>query len=283
MEYIRLTEKNRSWFAPLLGDAQNNLWTAANHYALGAVDQGRACGLLIFHWTGELADIVYLTVADACRRRGVATGLVQDLCRHAYAVTVPVTADFAATDKSDPLYLFFADMDNFTVGEDEGGVFRLSCGELRESRRMKEFLPLGSGIVPFFSLPEWDQKRFCHTLAAQNIPYAREWEDHRPLMVEDLCLCWAEEEVEAAVFVERTAGRDLSPAFVRNDGRRQIRLFGLFAEMEKRIAESGEEGDFVIAATTEKVRKLVEKLYPSARPEEMFFRAVWDMTVQEDN
>ncbi|MDR2132327.1 MAG: GNAT family N-acetyltransferase [Clostridiales Family XIII bacterium] len=282
MEYIRLTEKNRSWFAPLLDDAQKGLWTAANHYALGAADRGKACGLLIFHWTGESADIVHLAVADAFRRRGVATGLVQCLCRHAYAVTAPVTADFAASDKSDPLYLLFANMDNFTVSEDEGGIFRLSCGEIQESRRMKEFLPPGAVIVPFFSLPEWDRKRFCHTLAAQNIPYAREWEDHRPRMSEDLCLCWAEEEVEAAVFVERTAERELSPAFVWSGGRRQNRLFGLLAETEKRIAESGEEGDFVIAATTEKARKLVEKLYPRARMEETFFRAVWDMTVEED-
>jgi GNAT superfamily N-acetyltransferase len=282
MEYIRLTEETRPWFAPLTDGGREDLWTEADCHALGAVDRGRACGLLVFHWTGEIADIVRLVVSDDCRRRGVATGLVQSLCRHAYAATAPVTAVFAARDKGDPLYLLFANMDNFTVGEEEGGVFRLACGEIRASRRLEAFLPRQAVVRPFFSLPEREQERFLRRPDIQNLRYVQEWAEHRERMEEPLCLCFAEESAEAAVFVERTAENGLLLAFVRHDRQRQKSLFGVLAELEKRIAESDTQATLTIEAVTAVSAGTVEKLYPGVRPAERFFRAVWDMTPRED-
>ena len=132
-EYIRLTEQTLHWFQSLLPPAHQTLREQEGFFILGAVQAGVACGTLVFQLQQlaevPMANIRFLAVAEGYRRRGIATGLIRFLCRCCYDSVTPVLCTFSAPDKTDPVYLLFAEMEDFSVAEAEGYVCQipLSC------------------------------------------------------------------------------------------------------------------------------------------------------------
>lgn len=131
-EFIRITDKTLHWFQPLLEEPliRRLANPESGTYAIGAVEDKTACGVLVFRTGDPAAEILTLAVSPQYRRRGIARGMVEYLCRHAWATVTPVVCSFAAPDRQDPVYLFFAHLESFSVAPEEGLVCRVPLSEL---------------------------------------------------------------------------------------------------------------------------------------------------------
>lgn len=281
LEVTRLTESNLHWFQSILTPTwMEKLYHDANTTALGAVRDGAACGVLIFHEIGPVADIVYLTVSDSYRRQGIATALVQFLCRYANQSVTPVTCTFLAEDDDDPMLNLFRDLPTFTVTEEDGYCCTISFAQLRKPNRLSHLCGLAQNVRPFFSLPALVQRNFRTHLAAAGVPYLREMSTDPKDYAAELCLCClTQDSVDAALFVEPAEdGLYLSLAWCLPGKQRS--LMGLLAQACGRVTADDSQGNLHLAAVTPAVTSIAEKLFPDRTITGRFYQAVWDMVVE---
>ena len=173
--YIRITEKTMHWFLPLLSEEEILALQSADAmaYAIGAVSDKTACGVLVFHMRGEIAEITYLAVSDAFRRKGIATGMIQYLCQFAWDSITPIICTFAAADQKDEIYQLFHSMENFSIQEEDGFYCHIPFAEMADAplaairkgnRRYQEF----------FSLPLTERRCFYEELLSRKVYYLKE-------------------------------------------------------------------------------------------------------------
>ena len=75
-EFIRITDETLHWFSPLLSeDLCRQLTQQKSLYAIGAVEDRVACGILVFCIGKPAAEIRMLVVSPEYRRRGIARRL----------------------------------------------------------------------------------------------------------------------------------------------------------------------------------------------------------------
>ncbi len=277
MQYIRLTNDTLKWFLPLLPpEEERALLAGGDVYAIGAVYEGNACGILVFSVSDELVDIRYLAVSPSYRRKGVARGMLQYLCSCADTAVTPVTCVFPAHDKQEPVYLLFAGLDTFSVSEEEGYRCRLSMAAARSSPRLVKLRGRGGRPRPFFELPATEQKRFFRMLLQQDIYYLREIP--KESYVKPLCLYTfgANGGIASAVFVSELeeGSPDLELNFAWAAPGRQNDLISLLAEVSGLLPQ---EGKLWISAVNPASVSIVDKLLPDREITDRFYRASWDM------
>ncbi len=277
MQYIRLTNDTLKWFLPLLPpEEERALLAGGDVYAIGAVRDESACGILVFSATDELVNIRYLAVSPSYRRKGIARGMLQYLCKYADTAVTPVTCVFPAHDKQEPVYLLFAGLDTFSVSEEEGYRCRLSMAEVRNSPRLVKLRERGGRPRPFFELPAKEQKGFFQMLFQQDIYYLREIP--KESYVKPLCLytSGANGSITSAVFMSELekGSPDLELNFAWAAPGRQNDLIGLLAEVSGLLLQ---EGDLWISAVNPVSASMVDKLLPDREITDRFYRASWDM------
>ncbi len=274
-EYFRITEDTLHWFLPLLPkNEEDALKRGQDIFAVGAACGRRACGILVFQ-TGEIADIRYLAVAEEYRRKGIATGMVEFLCRHMWESATPVTCTFSAEDMLDPLYCLFDDMGNFSVAREEGFACRIPLAALAENKMLAPLMGKELGHPSFFSLTPLEQKNFLQKMHEQGNLYLREIKEEQ--YIKPLCLCGVDGgDVKAAVFVTQEEAPDLELAFAWCGQGWQKTLIELLAQAGAQIPRNA-EGYLSIAAVTPVSAGIVEKLLPERETLGGYYRAVWDM------
>ena len=276
-EYIRITENTLHWFLTLLPEQEVQAMRKERMiYAIGAVSEKTACGVLVFQIDNEIAEIRYLAVADSFRRKGIATGMIQYLCRHAWESVTPVICTFSASGYEDELYRFFRSLDTFTVTQEEGFYCTIPLAKLASS----PLSAMGKRKVryqEFFSLPLTVRRRFFSDMLEKKIYFLREIREEE--FIKSLCLCnIAESDVKAAIFVtgkgEQGTDFELSCAWCLPG--QEAQLIGLLAQAGERIPRDG-DGNLRIAAVTPTSVSIVNRLLPDRVITDYFFRAVWDM------
>lgn len=276
IEYFRITEDMLHWFLPLLSKSEENtLKNGKDIYAIGAVCDKHACGILVFYLE-EMADIRYLAVAEDYRRRGIATGMVTFLCRHMLDSVTPVTCTFSAEGPLNPLRLLFTEMGNFSVAEEEGFACRVRLASLAGNKILAPLRARKRSDPSFFSLTPLEQKGFLQKIYGQDIFYLREIREEQ--YNKPLCLCVADGgEVKAAIFVTQEKDTpDLELAFAWCAPGCQKMLVELLAQASGQIPEDA-EGYLYIAAVTPASAAIVEKILPEREMLGGYCRAVWDM------
>lgn len=272
-EFIRITDETLHWFAPLLSqELCRQLTQRRGMYAVGAVEDRTACGILVFRGGPPAAEIRMLAVAPDFRRRGIARGMVEYLCRHAWDTVTPVVCSFAAPDRRDPVYLFFARLEHFSVTEEEGILCQVPLAQLPYSR----LAALGNrraAIQPFLSLPAVNRRRFFLQLQRQ---HALLWDDFQGAeCCQPLSLCAVDgAAVRAAVFVSQD-GADLDLSFAWCAPGCHHQLMALLARISSLLPREG--GCLRIAAVTPAAVSLVDKLLPDRQVLARYYQAAWDM------
>lgn len=281
MEYIRITDKTMKWYSGLLtGEYREKLIPGSGVYAIGAVADGVACGTLVFRISMDIAEILYIAVSDGYRRRGVATGMIDYLCEHAYRTTTPIICSFAAKDKTDPVYLLFLEHGGFTVGEETGFICRAPIADIAACAQLRAVRGRLKGATGFFSLPEAERRRFRVDLLLSDIFHLRDLDARRTSYIDPLCLCsMGDGDIDAAVFVERETDDDLSLSFAWCADGKQAKLIGLMAEAAARLESMDFGGYMYIAAVNEPSMGIANKLFPEREITQRFYGAVWDMTI----
>lgn len=273
-EWIRLTSETLPWFRPLLGEQWcKRIEQQQNVYAIGAVEDKTACGVLVFCVRELITEIQMLAVAPAYRRRGIARGMVEYLCRHAWETITPVVCSFAAPNRQDPVYLFFAELEHFSVAPEEGMICQVPLAGLAENRRL--MAPRGKGglIQPFFSLPVAMRRHFFRRLEQQG---ALLWDDFDGVSCrQDLSFCvMSGNEILAAMFMSED-GADLELSFVWCAPNAHLQLMELLAQAAVRLPQRA--GKLRIAAVTPVSVSIVDKLLPEREVIAQFYQAAWDM------
>lgn len=276
VSYFRITEEKLHWFAPLLSQSEEAaLKSRGDVYAIGAVCDKCACGILVFQ-LGEIADIRYLAVSEKYRRQGIATGMITFLCRYMWDSLTPVTCSFASKGLDDPIYLLFADMGNFSVAESGGYSCRVSLKELPENKVLAPLKGHKLNHPSFFSLTPSERKGFMQKMYEQNNFYLREIPEEQ--YRKDFCLCNMDgNEVKAAIFITQETGTpDLELAFAWCAPGRQKALIELLAQASAMV-QGDSEGYLYISAVTPPSVAIVEKILPEREMLGSYCQAVWDM------
>jgi hypothetical protein len=224
-------------------------------------------------------EIEHLEVDPAYRGQGIGRGMVSYLCSFAKEYPTPIACTFSAEGKADPLYLFFAELGEFTVEEDVGFVCRIPPA-LWEAGRFRESPQGIRDITPFFSLDAVTRERFAERLRESFVltPPALE-EGHIP----ELCLCRTQgDAVTACALMEKNPAEGLTLSYVYCEPDRSPDLFGIFAELRRRLREPEYRNENVyVAAVTDSAARMVQELFPEAETLRRFYTAVWDMDAGE--
>ena len=284
MEIIRLTGKTIPWFAPLLpDDLTARLAREETLFLLGAVEEKTACGVLAFS-VGETVEIEYLAVSDEFRRRGAANAMLSFLCAHAARTLAPVFCTFAAADKDDPLYLFFAERDDFTVTAfDEVGRMCVTRAQLEESSRLAQIGSRGITVTRFFDRPRLAQRAFLNGLLRSGVFHLRDSAVYNGL-IQPLCLtAGADNDLQAAVFVGRgQEAQELTLTLAWSAPGCSAALMALLAALrELLLREMTPDSTLVIDAVESSSYAIVSKLFPQAVCTAQYYQAVWDMDAAE--
>lgn len=272
-EFIRITDETLHWFSPLLSeDLCRQLTQQKSLYAIGAVEDRVACGILVFCIGKPAAEIRMLVVSPEYRRRGIARGMVQYLCRYAWDTTTPVVCSFSAPDQQDPVYLFFAQLEHFSVTLEDGMMCKVPLSELPRSQ-LAALRNNSAQIRSFFSLPTVTRRQFFVQLQRQ---HELLWDDFDGQdCCQPLCLCATDgTNIQAAAFVSED-GMDLDLSFVWCAAGCHRQLMALLAEMSSLLPQSG--GYLRIAAVTPVSVSLVDKLLPNREILARYYQAAWDM------
>lgn len=249
-------------------------------YAIGAEEDGQICGLLLFRAMDELVvDITSISVDPAHRRQGIANGMIDFLCRHAWESTTAVLCTFAAADRDAPLCRLFVRRGDFTLTETEDYLCRVSCAALEEVR-LSSVPPAGTRIASFYQLPDQVQRSFLKRMTQEGDgAFAKGLRDEREQMLDPLCLCVVDETetVQAAVFCQRH-GEDVSLSLAYSFPGQGRAIMALTGHLRERILAAADRIPRLwIAAVTPQSRKLVETLLPQREITERFYTACWDM------
>ena len=272
-EFIRITDKTLHWFSPLLSeDLCRQLTQQKSVYAIGAVEDRTASGILVFHIGKPATEIRMLAVSPEYRRRGIARGMVGYLCRHAWDTTTPVVCSFAAPNQQDPVYLFFAQLEHFSVAPEDGMICQVPLSQI-PLERLAALRNDRFRIRPFFSLPAVTRRQFFLQLQRQHTLL---WDDFNGTdCCQPLCLCAAEDDTrQAAVFVSQD-GPDLDLSSARCSPGCHRQLMALLAKISGLLPREG--GYLRIAAVTPVTVSLVDKLLPKREVLARYYQAAWDM------
>ena len=258
------------------------LQTEHSLFLIGAVLDQTACGVLAFTLE-ETIEIEYLMVSDAFLQRGTANAMLTFLCTYAAPELIPVYCTFAAEDKTDPLYLFFAEREDFTVEELEGARMAVTRRQIEEADQLKVIDCQGIAVVSFFDRPNRIQKAFLMELARQGIYYL---EDDTVFQesVKPLCLTIGSgEKLKAAVFIGRGENEQewtLSFAWCAPGcSRALIRLFAVLRR--ELLKEMPADGELIVDGVEPTSCAIIQKLFPNAAHRANYFEAVWDMDAVE--
>lgn len=264
-------------FLPLLPEGQQDVSTAGV-YAIGAVKEGQASGILLFRADDLTATIQYVSVAEDRRHQGIANGMIDFLCRYAWENNVAVLGSFAAADWDDPLCSLLTKRGDFTVRETEDYVCCIPCAGL-EHVELNVAPPVGSHIAAFYSLPDNTQRVFLAHMKENDSEFAAGVQEGRGRMLDPLCLCMVDGSgaVTAALFC-RNDGGDVSLLLAYALPGHARAMMALASRLRELLVQTVDTVPYLrIAAVTPESRKLVDTLLPGREITAHFFTICWDM------
>ena len=271
MNEYRVTSRTLPSFLPLLGEEwQRQLASDRDLYAIGAEEDGVACGVLLFRVGSQQVDLVYLMVSEAYRRRGCAVGMVQWLCRFADQEDLAVFAAFSAESEQDPLWQLFHSMENFSIQEDEAAVFTLDAAELGKPSLLDHLGPQ-TPAFPVFQLPGY--------LRQELLRNGLGLDQEEQAYLKELCICApVRDKVSAALlFQPGTEPGEILLSYAFCEPGSQKALMNLLAQDAQRIRDGNPQCRTIRMAVTPASAAILRKLYPQARVTARFYTAAWDM------
>ena len=276
IQYGLIAKKHLEAFLPLLSENRQIL-NSPGIFAVGAVKDGRACGILVFRVDEMTADILYLAVSEVIRRQGIANGLIDFLCKSAWETGTAVLCSFSAADRDDSLCRLLTKRGDFTLAETEDYICRFPCKDLA-AVELSAAAPAGSHLEAFYKLPEDMRSSFFYHLKEDNAEFAWGLLEEQSRMLEPLCLCAVEQgAVQAAIFCQNQEGSVLLSFVYARPGHTRA-LMALTGRLRELLVRAADKVPYLyIAAVTPESRKLVDALLSGREITGRFYTACWDM------
>ncbi len=276
IQYGLVKKSEMQPFLPLIPESEI-ISNADNVYAIGAVNDNEACGILVFNADDIIATIQYIAVSPKHRGKGIANGMIDFLCKYAYRDTIAVVVTFAAKDRDEPICQLLTKRGDFTINEDEDYVCRIPTGELAGIKIPAE-LPRDTVISSFYELSEEQQTAFFLDLKKENEDFAMGIQEEKEFMLKPLCFCAVTNgKVGAAIFCQKQ-DNDVLLSFAYGVPNHARSLMTLIARLRDVLSAAADKVPYLrIAVVNPESRKLVETLYPNREVTQHFYIASWDM------
>lgn len=276
IKYGLLNKNQLTPFLPLLPENEV-VFDAENVFAIGAIDDNTACGIMTFSADEIIVTIQYIAVSPDHRRQGIANGMIDFLCTYAGKETIAVLTTFAAKDRDEPICRLLTKRGDFTINEDEDYICRIPSTELSKLTIPAE-LPYDTVIAAFYELSEEQQNNFFMELKKDNAEFAISLENESSFMLKPLCLCAVTNgKVGAAIFCQKQSS-DVLLTFAYAVPNHIRSLMSLISHLRDLVSAAADKVPYLrIAVVNPESRKLVETLCPNREITSHFYTASWDM------
>ena len=282
IQYGLVADDQTQAFLPLVPDSTvRNLLDDQEILVAGAVKDGKAAGIMIFRKDEFSVDIQYLAVAQDCRRQGIATGMINFLCKIAWNTGKALLCSFMAENRDDPICRLLTKRGDFTMNETGDYICRFPCGELKDVRLGAQ--DAECNIEFFYKLPEHVQNSFIAHMKEDNYEFVRGLNEDKDTMLESLCLCVEEKGVVNAALFCRSQDGDVVLSFLYSKPGYVRSLMALICRLREMLVKVSHKLNYLrIAAVTPESRKLVETILPRREIVGKFYLACWDMNTMGD-
>lgn len=251
MRILKVTPKNLQFFESCLTEDEKTRLETAQLTALGAVVGISPCAVVVFTVKAREAHLEKVFVAEDFRRRGVATGLIEQIQK-----SIPGLFRMSCSYQENryPEFDSFKNRKAFFFEDESFPVYVVKKEEAAGIRLPGEAVDVSA----FFCMEEYAVRRFM------KIEMQKSGEEIDELLAahawaKDACLCHTDgADIDACLLTERTAeGLRLYYAFSGKDG-----AFAFLACFKKilQMVRDGEVPAYEIVCRTERSRRLFAKL-----------------------
>lgn len=283
MEFVTVNPEIQEAFFPLLsGEIAQELAAQPDIMALGAIEDKRPAGILVFALEETQLRIIWLCTSEEMRGRGVARALVRLLARQALLdrQTDRLVADVSKSAPLDPAYLLFLS-EGWIATPFQRNAYSCTLAQLAEQEFWQQNTE-ETGVSLLSELPHFMLKEYSALLydKEDGVPIAL------PLQLEeydsDISLGYVSGEklLACVLFTSHADEIVLSYAHTLPDAKAGIaRLF--YSAGKRAMAKYPPETRFSFAAITPASRRLAEKLLPVCQPQPMYRMSLWLRSLTE--
>ena len=275
-ELFEITEKDLDNFRPLLTErTEREFMTDPDILAVGAADRREACGVMLIRVSEDFLSLSYLVVADAYRRRGIATELLALAKEMAYKNEKVLIATFYSEGEETAIYRFFQSDMELSLEPSGGEVYRAS---LQDLTTLSDRLPKsgkGPSITRFDSLPEEEKEKFFAVCEEEGVRYFDPWcTDY----LSPLCLAAKTEDKVSAVLLTRKGNAEDEVFLDYVYSKDTLALAELLRKAAAIALSLPEKVRYLrVASVNEESQKLITSLLPSAVRVGAYYSAELDM------
>lgn len=265
MNVLPLNQHYIDWFSELIPEEFiSRLKTDEDWIGIGLIEDDTACGALVAVVEEDYLELQYLMVAPDFRRRGMASAMMRWMGRRCAVRELPLVGHFDVTSQEDGLYLFFAELPDFSIAPTDEGTYVTSVQSLAAVAKLDNAESADS--LPFDRMTSAQRKLIYQAADEAGFPFLRQYESRADALDHQLTrACFDEDGVCATVFFEKLDDGNLRLAFLycRPDSRRTvISLLGKAAAM---MQEPYGSCTLEVLPMSEESAGLVKKLMPDAK------------------
>ncbi len=265
MNYIIINQENQEDFQSVLPE---DFTTGKMRVTLGAYDEeGYVCGAVSFRLAGWQYHLDWLFVEPASRRRGIASGLLDEIYAFIRSLTpYPLLAHFEASEEEDALHGFFLSLGkrpllcSMAYSHER---YYISHDALASSPVLLKQIGAGGGQKYFFEEPERSRRKILSKIEEHYV--VEDLEAWEASCVPELCrVSYAKEggDIACLIFVQRQMDEKLELSFLYSQNPR--RLMGLLSDVSAEALKLFPKAQLVFDAINEGSRQLAEKIFPGA-------------------
>lgn len=263
-ECTKITKENYSSFEPLMSNSMKNMLKNEETYAIGAVWNGEAVGVMLIRETDMMVYILDFCVADIFKIHAeIEDSMHNEVLKKAAEAGKIVQAIFEAESTDDYKYAVYNDNLNFGIEKEEGYKCYVESEDLKPL--MEKYGNKDRGkVYKFNDLPGTMRKAFIKEITEEGVNYL---DDSNPMNIDDLCLCKTEDnKIVSAIFVKYYGKYNdrLELSYMYCKKGYEVDFIYLICEAYHRLSLT-EDNDMriYISAINDATVKLVEKLIPS--------------------
>ncbi len=271
-------------FGPLLPEEYNRK-KGKDTFLLGAVDEeGEACGVLWYSFTGYAYEIMFLGVHPDHRRKGVGTLLLQSFLESLYKMNMvyPVWVTYLK-EETDGFEEFMKSRHNFFYFEPDQN-YKIRKFDRNYSKIYKKILGTSSNAKLFFRQSPRSIKGFLTDQEKQGLYFLNSDDLKTSEFDENLCFCMEEEGHIYSVLMVKIVDndtRELSYVYVEEGHPKQgSAMQNMISALGKAFEENYPNTSLMVQTVNEKSNKLIKDFFPENEPFSTDIRQVmWDFSV----
>lgn len=254
----------------------------SNTFLLGALDEeGEACGVLWYIFTGYAYEILFMGVHPDHRRQGVGTLLLQSFFESLYKMNkvFPVNIVYLKEDTED--FEEFIKAQKNLLFEEPDQHYKIRKFDRDHSKIYQKMLEKKSKAKPFFQQSMRSRKEFLREQQEKGLYYMDSSDLEGSEYDEDLCFCVEENEhIFGVLLVKKLSENIMELSYMYVDEERSAAALNMMAALGKAVEEKYPDAALTVQTVNEKSSNLLKGVFPENEPYYTEIRqAMWDFSL----